>query len=66
MTITTKADPAIKKLSLAAVSAGKADTVTIDTNLKSDVQKSEIDAFSKLAKDTLARNKSVTLILVKH
>lgn len=66
MTITTKADPAIKKLSLAAVNAGKADTVTIDTNLKSDVQKSEIDAFSKLAKDTLARNKSITLILVKH
>ena len=66
MTTTTKADPTAKKLSLAAINSGKADIVSIDVKLKSDVQKSEIDAFSKLAKDTLARNKSVTLILVKH
>ena len=66
MTITTKSDPTIKKLSLAAISAGKADIVIIDAKLKSEVQKSEVDAFAKLAKETLARNKSVTLILVKH
>ena len=66
MTITTKADPTTKKLSLAAISAGKADIVIIDAKLKNDVQKSEVDAFSKLAKETLARNKSVTLIMVKH
>jgi hypothetical protein len=66
MTITTKADPTTKKLSLAAISAGKADIVIIDAKLKSEVQKSEVDAFSKLAKETLSRNKSVTLVLVKH
>jgi hypothetical protein len=66
MTITTKADPTIKKLSLAAISAGKADIIIIDAKLKNDIQKSEVDAFSKLAKETLSRNKSVTLVLVKH
>ena len=66
MTITTKSDPTTKKLSLAAISAGKADIVIIDAKLKNDIQKAEVDAFTKLAKDTLARNKSVTLILVKH
>jgi hypothetical protein len=66
MTSTTKVDPTAKKLSLAAISAGKADIVIIDAKLKSEVQKSEVDAFAKLAKDTLARNKSVTLILIKH
>ena len=66
MTITTKADPTTKKLSLAAISAGKADIVIIDTKLKNDIQKAEVDAFAKLAKETLARNKSVTLVMVKH
>ena len=66
MTITTKSDPTTKKLSLAAISAGKADIVIIDAKLKSEVQKSEVDAFAKLAKETLARNKSVTLVMVKH
>ena len=66
MTITTKADPTTKKLSLAAISAGKADIVIIDAKLKNDIQKAEVDAFAKLAKETLSRNKSVTLVMVKH
>ena len=66
MTMPTKTDPTNKKLSIAAINSGTAASMEIDSQLKSDVQKSKIDAFTKLAKATLARNNSVTLIMVKH